>query len=75
MGAFTLALVLADLWSWRRNRAIKHAILGGISTALFFTLCQRGYEMVNWSFLGLFVLLLLFPLISLGYDDSCDTCE
>ena len=86
MGAFTVALVLTDMWVWRSNRVVKHAFLGGIVTLLFFTLCQRGYEMVNWSLLGLFVLFLVAPIFfsSGGHHyrrdfsekyDLCDTCD
>jgi len=77
MGAFTVALVLMNIWVWRGNRAIKHGFLGAIVTLLFFTLCHHGYEMVNWSLLGLVLLFLLVPLfIRIEYDrDSCEICE
>lgn len=65
MGAFTASLVFADLWFWRSDRVITHGILGGIITFLFFALCQRGYELVNWSLLGLMLLILLVvPLLN-----------
>lgn len=55
MAAFTTGLVLSDLIYYRTDRVIPHLFLGGISTALFFVLCQRGFEIVNW------VLLLIVP--------------
>jgi Ca2+/Na+ antiporter len=55
MAAFTTGLVLSDLIFYRTDRVISHLFLGGISTALFFVLCQRGFEIVNW------VLLLIVP--------------
>lgn len=81
MGAFTVALVITDMLVWRGNRVVKHGILGGIATLLFFSLCERGYEMVNWSLLGLFVVVLLGPIfITSGNrqyrysSEACDTC-
>lgn len=56
MAAFTTCLVLSDLIFYRTDRLVSHLFLGGISTALFFVLCQRGFEIVNW------VLLLIVPI-------------
>jgi hypothetical protein len=72
MGAFTVALVITDLLVWRGNRVVKHGFLGGIVTLLFFTLCQRGYEMVNWSLLGLFLLFLVMPFFV--HNEPCTRC-
>ena len=79
MGAFTVALVITDMLVWRGNRVVKHGILGGIATLLFFSLCERGYEMVNWSLLGLFVVVLLGPIFitsgsSVVDDEPCRRC-
>jgi hypothetical protein len=49
MGSLTAALLLSDLLYSREDRFIPHLFLGGITTSLFFLLCQNGYEMVNWS--------------------------
>lgn len=51
MAAFTSGLLLSDIMYSRGDRLIPHAFLGGIATALFFILCQNGYEMVNWGIL------------------------
>ena len=75
MSALITSLVLADFWFWHTRRVIPHVFLGGIAIALFFTLCQRGYEYVNWALLGLVALSLLVPLFKelfVWHDDSDD---
>jgi len=52
MAAFTTGLILSDILYSRSYRVIPHLFLGGITTALFFALCQNGYEMVNWVILA-----------------------
>lgn len=52
MAAFTTGLILSDILFSRSYRVIPHLFLGGITTALFFALCQNGYEMVNWAILA-----------------------
>lgn len=51
MAALTTSLLLSDLAYMRQDRLVTHFILGGLMTALFVALCQRGYEMVNWGIL------------------------
>ena len=53
MGALTVSIVMADLWFLHSDRIVTHTILGGIATALFYVLCDRGYEMINWVFLAI----------------------
>ena len=69
MGAFTVSVVIADVWFWHTRRVIPHIFLGGLTTALFFALCQRGYEYVNWSLLGLVVVFALLKSI-IVFPDS-----
>jgi hypothetical protein len=57
--AFTIAILLADLWNRRSDRMFAHLFLGGVITALFTGLCQYGYEIVNWGFLALVPITLL----------------
>lgn len=52
MAAFTTGLILSDILYSRSYRVIPHLFLGGITTALFFALCQNGYEAVNWIILA-----------------------
>jgi len=52
MAAFTTGLILSDILFLRSYRIIPHLFLGGITTALFFALCQNGYEIVNWIILA-----------------------
>ena len=56
MAALTSGILLSDLAHWRSDRLITHFFLGGIVTALFYMMCQNGYEMVNW------VIILVIPL-------------
>jgi len=63
MAAFTAGLVIADLWFWQTGRIVPHIFLGGIVTGLFFALCQHGYELVNWSLLGLLAITFLVSLL------------
>jgi len=86
MGAFTVGLLVADVWFSRNDRIINHAMLGGIATALFFTMCQYGYELVNWSLLGVVVLYMLSSIGVFHYyrqrrcdkedeeDEECEDC-
>ena len=59
MAALTSSILLSDLANSRSDRLISHLFLGGIITALFYMLCQRGYEMINW------VIILVIPVYML----------
>jgi hypothetical protein len=84
MASATAALILMDISYSHVDRVIVHLILGGIVTFLFFTLCSRGYEAVNWGFLLispiyiisyiLFLTLTSIPL-SPSRDQECDICK
>ena len=67
MGALTVGLVAADVWFLHADRVVTHIFLGGITTALLYSLCERGYEIVNWIFLGVIpvyiILAILYKLI------------
>ena len=75
MASFTAGLVIADVWFWRTGRIVPHIFLGGIVTALFFALCQRGYELVNWSLLGLLLVSILISIFRnvFSSDDTSDS--
>ena len=84
MASATAGLVLMDISYSHVDRVIVHLILGSIVTFLFFTLCSRGYEAVNWGFLLiapiymfsyiLFLMLRSIPLRS-SRDEECDICK
>ena len=78
MSALTLGLILADIYHDRINYIAEHAILGGIVSVLFFTLCSYGYEIVNWVLLGsvfLFVFFMwAFSSKEEATDDECGEC-
>jgi len=91
MTAVTLAIVLIEIYNSKFRNITEHLLLGGTVTILFFTLCNYGYELVNWVFLGIIpVYIIIWWIGSLGsssssdssdsynsYDscDSCNTCE
>lgn len=62
MGALTVSIVMADLWFLHSDRIPTHVILGGIATTLFYVLCDRGYEMINWIFLAIVPMYIIFSL-------------
>jgi hypothetical protein len=51
MAALTTSVILADIAYLRQDRIFAHLFLGGVVTALFYGLCQNGYEIVNWGVL------------------------
>ncbi len=79
MSAFTLALVLTDVYNDRINYVAEHAILGGIVSVLFFTMCSYGYEIVNWVLLSIIPIFIFLKWIFSSReesteDDECGEC-
>lgn len=72
MSAFTLALILADIYHDRINYIAEHAILGGIVSVLFFTMCSYGYEIVNWVLLGIVFLFIFFMWLFSSREEATD---
>ena len=70
MAAFTVAIIMADIWFWRSSRVITHLFLGGITTTLLVFLCQRGYEVVNWAFLALIVVFIFLSKLNIVYHSD-----
>ena len=81
MSALTLALILADIYNDRINYIAEHAILGGIVSILFFTMCSYGFEIINWVILAIIPITIFFKWLfsekstSDDEDDGCDICE
>jgi hypothetical protein len=82
MAALTTGVLLSDIAYMRQDRLITHLILGGIITTLFYALCQRGYEMVNWGILlviPIYMLLSWISTLSRGYvsneQDDYEVCN
>ena len=78
-GSLTIGLAIADIWYERVMRVPKHLFLGGILTGLFYLMCNKGYEMVNWVFLGIipaYVLIAFFIWMIKDdrYSESCESC-
>ena len=80
MSALTIALVLADIYHDKINYIIEHAILGGVVSLLFFTLCSYGYEIINWIILASIPILIFFMWLfssrkeATDEDDGCGRC-
>ena len=53
VSALGITLILADVYHSRINHIAEHVILGGAMCVLFFTMCNYGYEMINWCVLGI----------------------
>jgi hypothetical protein len=80
ISALTLALVIVDLSNNRMNNLVDHIVLGGIVIMLFFTMCNYGYELVNWIFLGFIPLMLIISWIASFFkvkieNSTCDVCH
>ena len=81
MSALSLALILADIYNDRVNYIIEHAILGGIVSILFFTMCSYGYEIINWVLLAAVPILIFFKWLfsskssDTEEDNECDVCR
>ena len=78
MGVLTIGFVLADINFMYGNGAIEHALLGSLVTILFYALCVRGYETINWLFIGIFLAYLLVIVLyknltgDKDYDEQCE---
>ena len=68
MGALTGGLVLADIWFRHADRAFTHAFFGSLATLIFYMLCVRGYEGVNWVLLALLPIYAVLTLIYLFFS-------
>jgi hypothetical protein len=63
MGILTVGFVLADINFMYGKGAVEHALLGSLVTILFYVLCVRGYELINWIFIGIFLTYLLASIL------------
>jgi hypothetical protein len=83
MSAIALSLVISDVLYNNIDYVAIHAILGGLTSILFFKLCNYGYEYVNWVLLLLMFVFILISFISkmasIQNEDStvseCNTCN
>lgn len=67
MSAIALSLVISDVLYHNIDYVAIHAILGGLTSILFFKLCNYGYEYVNWVLL---LLMFVFTLISFIWNSQ-----
>jgi hypothetical protein len=79
MSALSLGLILADIYHDRINYITEHAILGGIISILFFTMCSYGYEIINWAVLAIIPIFIFFKWLfssrkEATEDDECGEC-
>ena len=70
MSAMALSLVISDVLYNNIHYVATHTILGGLSSILFFKLCDYGYEYVNWV-----LLLLIFVFILISYISNIDSVQ
>lgn len=81
VSALSLGLILADIYHDRINYITEHAILGGIVSILFFTLCSYGYEIINWALLAIIPIFIFFKWLfssrkeATDEDDGCGRCK
>ena len=82
MTAITLAIVLIEIYNSKFRNITEHLLLGGTVTILFFILCNYGFELLNWVFLGIipvYIVIAWFGSLasSSSYDssDSYDSCD
>jgi|UniRef100_A0A6C0DKS0 hypothetical protein len=76
MSALTLGLILADIYNDKTNYITEHAILGGIVSILFFTMCNYGYEIINWIILASIPLFIFLKWVfSSKTEDTCNECS
>ena len=86
MGVLTIGFVIADINFMYGEGAIEHALLGSLVTILFYALCVRGHEAINWVFIGIFLSYLLASVLynhffrrgdEITDDESCvePVCE
>jgi hypothetical protein len=61
------------------NNLVDHIVLGGIVIMLFFTMCNYGYEIVNWIFIGFIPLILIISWIASFFkvkiENTCNVCN
>jgi len=85
MTAVTLAILLIEIYNSKFRNITEHLLLGGTVSVLFFVLCNYGFELVNWVFLGIIPVYIIISWIgslvypsSNDFSDSCnsyDSCE
>ena len=80
MSALALGLIITDIYNDRFNYIVEHAILGGIVSILFFTMCNYGFEIFNWVLLSsipfyMFMRWVFSETRSGEDDDDCDMCK
>ena len=62
MAALTVGIIISDMWFLHGERVTTHLFLGGITTGLFYVLCQHEYELINWIFLAILPMYILISI-------------
>jgi hypothetical protein len=79
MTAVTLAILLIEIYNSKFRNITEHLLLGGTVSVLFFVLCNYGFELVNWVFLGIIPVYIIISwigsLVSRSSYDSSDSCN
>ena len=75
MGILTIGFVMADMTFMYGNGVINHTVLGSLVTILFYVLCVRGYEIINWIFIAIFLAYLAISILYKYLSDDDSECE
>ena len=77
VSALVLIIILNDIFSYRIHYLVEHFFLGGIVCTLFFTLCNYGFEQINWIFLALIPVCIFIKWIYTppSNKDECEVCQ
>jgi len=72
MDALTVGIIISDMWFLHGERVITHLFLGGITTGLFYVLCQHEYELINWIFLAILPIYILISITTTTIRSNID---
>ena len=78
MASLTIAVVLIEIYNSEFRLMRQHLFLGVIISTLFFTMCNYGFEILNWVFIGIIPTYILLTWLASfitysSYEDS-DNC-
>jgi len=83
MAALTVGFIIADYFFNYGNYVLRYIFLGSVTTILFYVMCLNKFETINWVFVGIMALYILFTLLYKQFrqveisdtSDMCDSCE
>jgi hypothetical protein len=80
MAVLIIGLIIADYYFNYGVRVLTYIFLGSITSILFYLLCAYGYEKINWIFLTIIPIYVIFSLLSIYFrkvniSDTPDMCD